>query len=204
MGGSLVSVDLGGFDQLRPMQALVDPQGFAQLAAAGMRYASGSVPAAVAQQISQRYAISSARVKDDVAGPFIRGSGYDLEAVLKFSRRPPTGMQFKPRMVGPDLRLTIQPRTQTTIRHGFIGQARGRTMTLTPDRRKLYGRDVQSGRAKPRHALAVVYGQSIGALYLGRSRYGEEIRANVNQRIEERFATGVERELSRRARGFGS
>ena len=133
-----VRVELSGFDQLRPLQALVDPQGFAKLAAAGMRYASGSVPAAVAQQISQRYAIASGRVKQDASGPFIRGTGYDLEAVLRFSRTPPTGMQFRPRMAGADLRLTIQRGTQTTIRHGFIGQARGRTMTLVPDQSKRY------------------------------------------------------------------
>lgn len=197
-----VRVEFSGLDQLRPLQALVDPQGFAKLAAAGMRYASGSVPAAVAQQISQRYAISSSRVKQDVAGPSIRGSGYDLEAVLRFSRRPPTGMQFRPRMAGPDLRLTVERGKQTTVRHGFIGQARGRTMTLVPDRSKRYKRDVQAGRPKPRAALKVVYGQSIGAIYLGQARFGGEIRSAVETRIEERFATGIERELSRRARGF--
>ena len=74
-----VRVELSGFDQLRPLQALVDPQGFAKLAAAGMRYASGSVPAAVAQQISQRYAIASGRVKQDASGPFIRSSYNAIE-----------------------------------------------------------------------------------------------------------------------------
>jgi hypothetical protein len=51
--------------------------------------------------------------------------------------------------------------------------------------------------------LYSVYAPSIGAIYLGSSRVGEALRADVAARIQEQFTKGFERALGQAARGFG-
>ena len=203
--GRMVQIDIEGISQLQRMALMLDPDNFEKILYTGLDYAAKATPPAVAKAISSRYNITSSRVKEETSGPYVRGEGEDMVATLRFSRRPPTGMQYKPRMVGPNLQLRPYKGATTVVQHGFIGTMRGRQFTLRPDFRKLFGPDerADSGRRHPRFALDVVYGPSLGSIFLGQSAFGDEIRQEVNDRISEMFNKGVQRELDRQARGFG-
>ena len=51
--------------------------------------------------------------------------------------------------------------------------------------------------------LKAVYGPSIGSDIFGRGRYATVIQAEVSQRINEQFITGMQRVLDSAARGYG-
>lgn len=192
-----VSVDVQG---LKEIQRLLNPVTFQKAVAAGISYAARSTPAAVAQQVSDKYSIASRRVRQDTRGPFLRGSGGDRYAQLFFSRRPPTAMQYGARQGREGLTMQVmRGAARTTLRRGFI--RRGLPWQSVPG--TVYRRDV-GVRATPRPGLAVIYGPSIGSIFTGASAHGDEIRQVVGSRINEQFMKGVERSLSAAVRGFGS
>ena len=202
MANNLLSLNISGIEALSPMQQLANPARLEKVLRSSLAYASRSVPLAVGRAVSARYGITSTRVRQDSFPPVFSGSGEDFVATLRFSRRPPTGMQYRPREVGPNLRLGIFRRGQPTIvQHGFVGTMRGREATLKPDPSTAYGPDLQAGRARPRRGLDVVYGPSVGSAFLGQSTYGEEIRKEVSSRIQEQFEKGVDRALRAIERG---
>jgi hypothetical protein len=203
MANQLVNLNISGIKELSAMQQLLSPKAFDKTLRSGIRYAAKSVPPATGKAISARYTISSSRVKQATSPPLIRGEGEALEATLRFSRKPPTALQFKPRRRGPNLVHSLIKGQTTYTPHGFIGTANGQRLPLYPDRSKPYTPDLGTGRRTPRAALGVIHGPSIGSIFLGKSLYGEQIRSDVRGRIAEQFAKGVERQLKAATRGFG-
>ena len=90
-----VSLSLAGIDQLKRLQAFLDPKLYAKAIRGGITYASAATPPAVAKGIAASYNLSAKRIKEDVDPPrFVDGG---KTALIKFSRRPPTLTQFKPK-----------------------------------------------------------------------------------------------------------
>ena len=202
-----VTFTVDGVDGLRKMQTLFSPSVMQKATAGGMAYAAKAVPVAVAKGITSAYNIPSARIKQDIRG--VRFNSDQTEAVIGFSRRTPTLIQFKPspgkrapqRGLGPGrgwakptragtpLRATIlrsQPRM--AFPGAFIAKgASGNAVVLRRQGDKLVG----------------VPTVSIGSVFLGQSKIGPALRATVNQRIGEQFIKGYDRVLSAAARGYG-
>jgi hypothetical protein len=200
------SIDTSDLDRIK---SLVSPREFSKIQRQALGYAARSVTPAVGKGISSRYGIKSSRVKADVRGPFIKTNGIDHEADLYFSRRPPTGMQYSPNAVAGGLSLGIFRGGRTTVKGGFIQTTRkGQQLTFKPARGS-YGGDtggfMQAGerRNKPRRAIEVVHGPSTGAIFLGRSKFGDQIKNEVNARAGEQFEKGVVRAYEAMMRGFG-
>ena len=202
-----VTVTVDGLKQLDVMQAFLSPATLEKARRDGIRYASKAVPTAASKAITIRYNIKAARVRNDIAGPYVRGD----TATLVFDRRPPTLQQFgfrpgrrggpqpgqgrgkgwgKPKPKGQPASASIFKGQRLSYPAVFLGRAQqGISLPL---------RRTTSGR------LQVEYGPYIGYIFSGRSRYGPEIRAVVEQRIQEQFTKGIERSLKASARGFSS
>ena len=201
----MLSLTVTGLDDLRRLQAAIDPKRLQKATASAVRYASRSVPPQAGRSIASRYTIASRRARADVAGPFLRGSGDGLQAELRFSRRPPTAAQFGARMKGPNLSYRLyRGAAPVVVRNGFLGIARGRQLPLRPKAGSVYLKDVQAGRRRPRVGLDVVHAPSLGSLALSpRARFGDEIRAELRETIARQFARGFERAMGAAARGYG-
>ena len=83
--------------ELEKFKPLLTGREFPKLGRAGLQYAAKSTPPAVGKNVAAHYGIGSRRVQADVRGPYLSGTGEEIEAKIYFSRRPATGMQFKPR-----------------------------------------------------------------------------------------------------------
>ena len=203
-----VSLSLAGIDQLKRLQAFLDPKLYDKATKGGISYASKAVPPAVAKGISSGYNITSRRVKQDISR--VRFADGGQSAVIGFSRRPPTLAQFKP---NPGSRQP-QPGLGRGMGWGKPTKA-GKPLTATIIKGK--GRQIISGafmatgasanrlvlRRTGNGSLQGVYGPSTGSIFLGNSAIGPELRADVQTRINEQFIKGYQRVLDSAARGFG-
>jgi hypothetical protein len=206
-----VTIQLTGLSDLQKMQAFLSPATFAKAQRAGTRYAAKSVPPAVAKGISSAYNIRSARVKEGILGTRFVDEGE--AAIIRFSRRPPTLRQFNPnpgkrghqpgmgRGMGWD-----KPKPKGRPLSAVISKAQGRQTYPTSflatglSGNALVLRRSGSG---PAARLIGVYGPSIGSIFLGQSSIGPQLRATVQERIQEQYIKGFERQMSAAARGFG-
>ena len=213
--GFAVTLQLEGLDKLNAMRRFLAPDTFAACQKAAIRNAGKVAATAVAQQVVKYYNIKSARVKNakTIRGPYFDNGG--LAAKLYFSRRPPSVLQYGARDAGQrghqrglgrgkgwapaDKRgkglsvQVIKGGGRKDIRGAFMAQAKGGGFVVPP---KPYIRKA-SGK------LSFLYGPSIGSIYLGKSRRGDDIRAAVNQRINDAFVKGYDKELGRINRGYG-
>lgn len=197
-----LDLQLTGVEDLLKLKAFTDPKLYEKALQGGLKYASGSVPTAAAKSIRQEYTIPSARVKQDIKGPFIRGD----EATLIFSRKPPTLVQFG---FNPGKRGGPQP---------GLGQGKGwgkpkpkgkpaSAKILRAGARLSYpntflAKGLPFTRLKT-GKLKVEHGPSTGSIFLGRSQFGDQFRAEVQARMNEQFIKGVQRVLDSAARGYG-
>lgn len=205
----MLQISVSGLEQIGRIQAFLKPELLEKAQRAGVSYAAKAVPSAVAKSIAGRYNISSARIKQDIYPPRITPDG--SEAVIRFNRqRPPTLTQYrpnpgkrggpqpglgrglgwgKPKPPGRPLSVQVIKGLRTPVKGAFLAAGNSGNLLVLRER--------QDGR------LEALYGPSIGSIYGGRSRYGAEIRAEVQRTIEQRFATGVQRALSAAERGYG-
>ena len=202
-----VSVTLQGIDELKKLQAFLSPDTFNKAQKGGISYAAKAVPPAVAKGITAAYNFTSARVKKDISG--FRLSPDGDSATIAFSRRPPTLTQLKP---NPGKRGK-QPGLGRG--KGWGPAKGGRPLTATvikaDGRQTFTGAFIATGnsgnqvvlRRDSKGNLYSVYAPSIGSIYLGNSRIGQALRADVADRIQEQFTKGFERVLGQEARGFG-
>ena len=181
-----VSLSIDGIEGLTQMRAFLDPKGVRKALAFGMRYASRAATTEAAKRIRTRYTITSGRVKQDIAGPFLVND--NQEARIVFSNRPPSAIQYAGRDNGKGLTVAAIRGQRKRVSRGFIiksGRLAGR-----PFKRR-------SNKAMP---IDFVYGPSIGRIFGGQSEFGQEIRDATAVRINEQFAKGVERKLGEAAR----
>lgn len=203
-----LTLEVSGAEGLTRMRQFLNPKLFDKAMAGGVRYASKSVPPAVAKGITAAYNISSRRIKDDISG--IRFSGDGTSATIGFSRRPPTLSQFRP---SPG-RRGRQPGLGRGLGWGPAKPA-GRPVTATiikaKGRQTFPGAFLATGNNGNRLVLMRIgadrlkslYGPSIGSIFIGNSAIGPELRADVQQRINEQYIKGVQRVLDSAARGYG-
>lgn len=202
-----VTFTVEGVDALRKMQTLFAPAVMQKATAGGIKAASSAVPVAVAKGISAAYNIPSARIKADIRG--VRFNSDQTEAVIGFSKRPPTLTQFKPtpgkrapqRGLGRGKGWAKPTNPGTPLRAAIV-RSQGRQ-----DFRGAFLATGQNGNAivlrRQGDKLKGVYGPSIGSIFLGQSKIGPQLKATVEQRIGEQFIKGYDRVLSAAARGYG-
>jgi hypothetical protein len=180
-----VQVDLQA-EGLSKLLAFTDPKTFIRAKAAGLRYAVKSIPPAVAKNLRQYYSIPAGRIKDDVRRPIVTDDFIDI----RFSRRPPTWRAYGAKQARGGVSYQIfkgQRRISSNVFFLPIGASPG-----LPVRRMGPGRS----------NLRTMYGPSIGSIFAGRSRYGQQIRQEVVKRTMDQHVIGVQRELARLSRGF--
>lgn len=201
-----VSISLDGIDQLKRLQAFLDPKLYDKAIRGGITYGSKAVPPAVAKGISASYNLSAARVKKDISNTqFVDGG---QTALIRFSRRAPTLTQFKPK---PGTRST-QPGLGRGMGWGKPVKA-GKPVSAVINRGK--GRQSFAGaffaQGLSANSLVLrkgsngrfygVYGPSVGSMFLGDSAIGPQLRSTVDQRIQEQFIKGFQRVLDSAKRG---
>jgi hypothetical protein len=203
-----LTLELSGLDQLQKMQAFLAPETFAKAERGAVSYAAKSVPPVVAKGIGASYYIKAGRIKQDISGVRIDPGG--TSATIKFSRRPPTLIQFgaKPGKRG------SQPGLGRGLGWGPAKPA-GKPLTATilrSDGRKARpGAFIATGQSgnqvvlqrRTSGALVGVYGPSIGSIFLGKSRIADQLRMAVQARINEQFVTGFQRALDKASKGYG-
>jgi hypothetical protein len=203
-----LSFSVTGVQDLKRLQAFLDPKLYAKATRGGVTYASKAVPPAVAKGISSNYNIGSTRVKQDISRTqFVDGG---QAALIGFSRRPPTLAQFKPnpgsRQPQPGLGRGLgwgrpvkpgKPLTATIIKGKGRQIIPGAFMATGASANRLVLRRTGNG------SLQGVYGPSTGSIFLGNSAIGSQLRSDVQARINEQFIKGYQRVLDSAARGYG-
>jgi hypothetical protein len=202
-----VQIQLSGIGEITRARGFIAPATLLKAQKAGVRYASRSVPPAVAKGITAAYNLTSARVKKDISG--IRFAPDGESATIAFSRRPPTLVQFRPtpgrrgRQPGLGRGLGWGPArppgrpVQAAILRGQRKPYRGVFLATGANGNQLALRRTDSGQ------LQSVYGPSIGSIYAGNSAIGDELRNSVEQRIQDQYLKGFQRALDAAARGYG-
>jgi len=208
MAGITLDFNIQGLEQFRKMQAFLNPENLLKAERGGVAYAAKSVPPVVAKGIGASYFIKAARIKQDISSVRIDPNG--TTATIKFSRRPPTLIQFgaKPGKRG------RQPGLGRGMGWGPAKPA-GRPLTATvlrSDGRKARpGAFIATGQSgnqvvlqrRSNGKLVGVYGPSIGSIFLGDSKISNELKAAVKARINEQFVVGFNRAWEKAARGYG-
>ena len=202
MAGLGIDVAITGVQQLNGMRALLQPDTVRKAQKGGIAYAAKAAKVAAAKAIGSRYNIKAARIKADIKGPTL----YADRAVLRFSRRPPTLAQYG---FNPGTRGGAQPGLGRGLGWGAPkpkGKPASAKIFRTGQRVKYKGVFLINGGVPVRQVgekLVTEYGPSIGSMFAGKSRYGDEIRSTVQSRINEQFIVGMQRALDSAARGYG-
>ena len=200
MAGITIDLQLSG---LEPLQNITDPKLLAKALKGGISYAAKAGKTQAAKSVASRYTIKSARIKQDIKGPFIYGD----TATLLFSRRGPTLNQFS---LTPGRRGGPQPGLGRGMGWGKPSP-KGKPVTakiLKEGQRQTYrglfmvnGLPMRYIRAK--NKFEVAYGPSIAGDIFGTGRYATVIKAEMAARMNEQFVTGMQRVLDSAARGYG-
>lgn len=202
MAGITVDLQLSGLETLKPLLAFTDPKLLAKAVKGGIKYAAKAGATQAAKSVASRYTIKSARIKQDIKGPYIRND----EATLYFSRRPPTLNQFSltaGKRGGPQPGLGRgmgwgkpaakgKPIAARIFKEGQRQTYRGAFMVK--------GIPMRYIRATGKYQ--VLYGPSIGSDIFGSGRYAPTIRAELATRMNEQFITGLQRVLDSASRGY--
>ena len=181
---------LTGVSGLLKQKAYTDPKLYEKAIRGGVAYASRAVPAAAAKSIRERYNIGSARIKQDIKGPFIAGD----QATIIFSRKPPSALQYGGKDAmrpGRGLTVMIQRGQRKPVARGFIVRSGS-----------LQGKPFQRVSNKPNAKLRFVSSPSIGSIVLRKSAFGQLIRTELQLRMNEQFIKGYQRVLDSAARGY--
>jgi hypothetical protein len=206
MAGFRVNLELSGIKSFDPLLEFTNPKLYAKAIKGGIRYAAKAGITQSAKSVGARYNLKAARIKEDIRISAIR----DDQATLVFRRRPPTLNQFglslgkrggpqpglgqgkgwgKPKPKGKPISARIfKDGQRQTYRSAFL--ITGRNGATIPVRSK-------GGK------LVTIYGPSVGSDIFGRGRYSALIQAEVGQRINEQFITGMQRVLDSASRGYG-
>lgn len=187
-----LDVQITGADQLLKLQDFLDPANIRNATAGGIKYAASGGKTAVAKEIRAHYNIASARVKQDVGGPRFSQGGQ--VATLYLSRKPPSALQYGGKDTGKGLTMKVfKSEKPQRVTRGFIAKTG-----------KLEGKPFRRISSQSRSEIAFVSGPSVGSVFAGDSRYGSQMQAVVNARINEQFIKGMQRALDSAARGYGN
>jgi hypothetical protein len=190
MANRLIDIQIEGAESLLKMRDLLNPKLIDKATKGGISYAAKAAKVAVAKEVRARYNIPSARVKQDVTGPRFSNGGQ--LATIYLSQKPISAISYGGKDTGKGLTMKVFKSVRAKrVQRGFIVKS-GRYQGL-PFARK----------DKERTPIQFVYGPSIGRIFAGDSRFGPELRAAVEARINEQFIKGMQRVLDSAARGYG-
>ena len=206
MAGVRFSLELSGMNSFDPLLEFTNPKLYAKAVKGGIRYAAKAGVVQAAKSVGQRYSLKAARIKEDIRVSSITAD----QATLIFKRRPPTLNQFglsPGKRGGPQPGLGYakgwgkpkpkgRPITARIFRDGQRQKYPGTFLITGVNGATIPVRSV-NGRLK------AVYGPSIGSDIFGRGRYAGVIQAELSQRINEQFITGMQRVLDSAAKGYG-
>ena len=203
-----LTMKLEGLDSLQKMQEFLNPKTFEKAQKGGLTYAAKSVAPAVAKGIGAAYNIKAGRIKQDISSVRIDQDG--KTATIRFSRRPPTLGQYgvKPGSRGkqPGLGRGMgwgnakpagKPLTAIQLRSTGLVAISGAFQGKGNNGNQLVFRRGADGK------LISLYGPSIGSIFLGKSKIGTQLRADVQARIQEQYVTGFQRVIDAVSRGYG-
>ena len=219
---AVTTIGIDGLEDLARLAALFTPEQFAKAQTAGMRYAArsfnprGRINSLITKGIAESYGISQKRVSTDIRQPFVASDGSYI--TIGFSKYAPTLTQF-----------AVKPGTGHPPRGGRSPQpGRGRGQgwgkpnparePLTALQFRPSGRQPITGafqgvgkngnllvyRRKRNGKLRGLYGPSIGGIFIGKTRTGESLRAQVRERVAAQYRVGFMRALMAGQRGYGS
>ena len=206
MAGVRFSLELSGMNSFDPLLEFTNPKLYAKAVKGGIRYAAKAGVVQAAKSVGQRYSLKAGRIKEDIRVSSITAD----QATLIFRRRPPTLNQFglsPGKRGGPQPGLGYakgwgkpkpkgRPITARIFRDGQRQKYPGTFLITGVNGATIPVRSV-NGRLK------AVYGPSIGSDIFGRGRYATVIQAELSQRINEQFITGMQRVLDSAAKGYG-
>jgi hypothetical protein len=193
-----LDVTIEGAKDLLKLQHFLDPKLLEKATRGGIKYATSAAKVAIAKEVTARYSLKSARVKQDVGPPRFSGDG--TSATIAVSRTPITGLSYGARAVSSGVSLAIFRGQRSIDPTAFMQTTGGRLMPFRATSKRRYRGD--SDRSKPRRGLDLVVGPSIGSIFAGDSRFGPELREKVQTRINEQFIKGMQRVLDSAARGY--
>ena len=180
------------------MQRFLDPKLWERSQRAGLLYAMARTKPMAAKLIGAQYGLKAARIKGDIGEPSV----FTDYATMRFSRRTPTIRAYSGRFRTTGNRSSQAGLTtwsvlrgqQESTRHAFWRFINGRPLPLINEN--------QGGPGKYYNGIRVLYGPSVGSIFAGKSQFGDEIRKDTLEHAQEKYLVGVEREVSRRSRGY--
>jgi hypothetical protein len=203
MAGFRVNLELSGIKSFDPMLEFTNPKLYAKAVKGGIRYAAKAGVVQAAKSVGARYNLKAARIKQDIRVSYITAD----QATLAFSRDAPSLNQFgliAGRRGGPQPGLGHgrgwgkpkpkgKPITAKILKDGPRQTYRGVFMVK--------GLPMRYIRATGKYQ--VQFGPSIGSDIFGRGRYAAVMQAEIGQRINEQFITGMQRVLDSASKGYG-
>jgi len=202
MAGFSINLELSGIKSFDPMLEFTNPKLYAKAVKGGIRYAAKAGVVQAAKSVGARYNLKAARIKQDIRVSAIRND----EATLVFRRRPPTLNQF-----GLSLGKRGGPQPGLGYGRGWgKPKPKGKPITakiLKEGQRQTY-RGVFMVKGLPMRYIRatgkyqVQFGPSIGSDIFGRGRYAAAMQAEISQRINEQFITGMQRVLDSASKGY--
>lgn len=219
---AVTTMGIDGLDDLAKLAALFTPEHFAKAQAAGMRYAArsfnrrGRINSLIAKGIAESYGITQQRISTDIRQPFVAPDGSYI--TVGFSKRAPTLNQFaiKPGTGHPPLGgRSPQPGRGRGKGWGRPNPAR---QPLTALQLRSEGRQPITGafqaigknsnqlvfRRSTKWKLRSLYGPSTGSIFIGNTRTGVRLRAQVRERVAAQYRVGFMRALTAGQRGYGA
>jgi hypothetical protein len=185
--GYRIDVTSKGIDA---MEAFLNPALFKRTINGALRYAGSGARATAAKEIKAAYNLPSSRVKKSPGGRDQIRLGFPSDNALQitFAREAPALRAYGGRMLSGNIYQTkiFRSGSQSRIERAFILNKSGGLPAV-------YSRTDRKVR--------VLYGPSVGSIFVGKSKHGDQIRKPTVERVNEQFLKGVQRELARRARG---
>lgn len=180
-----VTFTIAGDDRLDAMLELLKPGQFKKAQAAGLKYGGRAGRTAAGKETSSRYAIPSARIKQDISDPKMIG---ETTVEFRFARRAVGLVNFSARETKAGVTFAIFRGQRQTAAGAFIATG------------KSGNQQVFTRKGAARLPISTWYGPSVGGVIMGDSRHGPEIRKVIVERVNEQYLKGVERFLSAIAR----
>ena len=184
-----ISVKPIGLDRLA---AAFEIKAYNKMISGALRYMSRGVKTEAGKAISSRYNITSRAVKEGVGAGRVNLGGLSL--LLPLSDQPRSARTYGAKQIGDEPGVAVK-----WFRSG--GKAyypNAWWMSVRGGDRLPFIRPHASGRP-----YGVLYGPSIAGILLSdESRFGRDVRADLYAKAERQFSTGLDRELSRRSRGY--
>jgi hypothetical protein len=194
MAAFQLRIDLDGEEKLSGMMALLSPATFERALKGGMQYAAKATPPAISKAVGARYNWKARDIKNDTRGPRFSDGG--RTATITLSRRARTAAVFGGRKAPKGgYTFTVIRGERQTFAHAF--EARGKQGILLP-----FYRTKPNTPGGGRYPIDVIHGASLGSVFMGNSRFGAVMKQEVEERMRRQFIVGIDRELSRKSRGF--